>query len=64
MAKDKAEKAVLEYLMAQNRPYSLNDLIQSAQLKEYGKSATQKSLDQLVVVQYFKICVGTFVYNK
>lgn len=56
MAKDKGnktEKAILDYLMAQNRPFAVNDLLQSAHLKEYGKSAIQKSLDQLVVVNYF-----------
>lgn len=42
--------AVLQYLVMQNRPFGLNDLLLSAQLKEYGKSAVQKTLDQLVVV--------------
>lgn len=53
MAKDKEDKtstAVLQYLLAQNRPYAINDLLQSSQLKDLGKSAVQKSLDQLVVV--------------
>lgn len=66
MAKDKGDKtgqAVLEYLIAQNRPYAINDLLQSTQLKEYGKSSIQKSLDQLVVVQYIYTCGGYISFN-
>ncbi|XP_059351123.1 homologous-pairing protein 2 homolog [Daphnia carinata] len=51
MAKDGKDisAAVLKYLVMQNRPFALNDLLLSAQLKDYGKTAVQKSLDQLVV---------------
>ena len=58
MAKDKDEKkeeAVLSFLIAQNRPFSLNDLLLNQQLKELGKAALQKSLDQLVVVRLLKL---------
>ena len=58
MAKDKDEKkeeAVLSFLIAQNRPFSLNDLLLNQQLKELGKAAVQKSLDQLVVVRLLKL---------
>lgn len=51
MAKDGKDTsaAVLQYLVMQNRPFALNDLLLSAQLKECGKTAVQKALDQLVV---------------
>ena len=46
-------KAVLTFLMTQNRPYSTNDLLASSALKELGKATIQKNLDQLVVVMFF-----------
>ena len=49
-SKDKTNTAVLQYLMMQNRPFAVNDLLQSAQLKDFGKAAVQKTLDQFVVV--------------
>lgn len=53
MGKDKENPvnlAVLQYLTNQNRPFSVNDLLASSILKEHGKAAIQKALDQLVVV--------------
>ncbi len=50
---EKTEQVVLNYLIVQNRPFSINDLLQSTQLKDHGKAAVQKSLDQLVVVRFF-----------
>lgn len=41
-----ATPAVLKYLQNQNRPFSANDLVSN--LKDYGKSAIQKGLDDLV----------------
>lgn len=60
MAKEKkneTNEAVLQYLQMQNRPFSINDLLQNATLKELGKAAVQKALDQLVVVCIFN-CFG------
>ncbi|XP_024936885.1 homologous-pairing protein 2 homolog [Cephus cinctus] len=42
-----ATEAVCEYLKIQNRPYSVNDIVMNLH-NEYGKSAVQKALDQLV----------------
>lgn len=58
MGKDKETKtdvAVLEYLKVQNRPYAINDLLQSTSLKDLSKSAVQKSLEQLVAVSNYSI---------
>lgn len=41
-----AEKAVLEYVKAQNRPYSSNDIFNNLH-KEHGKTAIIRALDQL-----------------
>jgi hypothetical protein len=49
-SKDKTSTAVLQYFIMQNRPFAVNDLLQSAQLKDFGKAAVQKTLDQFVVV--------------
>ena len=55
MGKDSKEsgsnEAVLQFLMTNNRPYSINDLAGSTALKELGKAAIQKNLDQLVIVR-------------
>ncbi|XP_046646824.1 homologous-pairing protein 2 homolog [Daphnia pulicaria] len=48
-SKDKTSTAVLQYFIMQNRPFAVNDLLQSAQLKDFGKAAVQKTLDQFVV---------------
>lgn len=53
MVKDKenpTSQAILQFLMTNNRPYSANDLVGSTALKEHGKAAIQKCLDQLVIV--------------
>lgn len=50
---DATVKAVLQFMTSQNRPYSTNDLVGSTALKELGKAAIQKSLDQLVVVCHY-----------
>ncbi|OXA51232.1 homologous-pairing protein 2 homolog [Folsomia candida] len=42
-----AVDAVLDYLKAQNRPYSVNDIVLNLH-KEHGKTAVQKALDKLV----------------
>lgn len=63
MAKDKEDKtsqATLQYLIVQNRPFAINDLLQNAQLKDFGKSAVQKSIDQLVVVSNFRNLVNYY----
>lgn len=41
------ESAVEDYLRAQNRPYSANDIVLNLH-KEHGKTAVQKALDLLV----------------
>jgi len=41
--------AVLGYLRSQNRPYSVNDIVQNLH-KEHGKTAVQKAVDKLVQV--------------
>jgi len=53
MVKEKQDKVgedIFQFMKSQNRPYSLNDLVQSAALKEHGKTALSKSLDQLIIV--------------
>ncbi len=44
-----ATGAVFDYLQAQNRPYSVNDIVLNLH-KEHGKTAVQKALDKLVQV--------------
>jgi 26S proteasome regulatory subunit (ATPase 3-interacting protein) len=44
-----AVEAVLDYLRTQNRPYSVNDIVQNLH-KEHGKAAVQKAVDKLVQV--------------
>jgi len=60
MAKEKQDKVgedIFQFMKSQNRPYSLNDLVQSSSLKEHGKAALSKSLDQLIVVSFvFPLC--------
>lgn len=41
-----AEKAILDYVKAQNRPYSSNDIFNNLH-KEHGKTAVVRALDQL-----------------
>lgn len=43
-----ATAAVYNYMKTQNRPYSVNDIVTNLH-NEFGKSAVQKSMDQLVV---------------
>lgn len=42
-----ATEAVFKYLESTNRPYSANDIVQNMH-KEFGKTAVQKALDDLV----------------
>lgn len=42
-----AAEATYKYLRLQNRPYSANDIVENLH-KEFGKTAVQKALDQLV----------------
>ncbi|CAG7824617.1 unnamed protein product [Allacma fusca] len=42
-----AEKSVLDYLTKQNRPYSLNDIVNNL-LNAFGKAVVQKAIDKLV----------------
>lgn len=46
-SKNPTYSAVLEYLKAQNRPYSAIDIVNNLH-KEHGKTAVQKALDLLV----------------
>ncbi|XP_044743350.1 homologous-pairing protein 2 homolog [Chrysoperla carnea] len=55
-----ATNTVLKYLEAQNRPYSANDLVTN--LKDLGKAAVQKALDQLVETK--KIIEKTYGKQK
>jgi 26S proteasome regulatory subunit (ATPase 3-interacting protein) len=48
-----ATGAVFDYLQAQNRPYSVNDIVLNLH-KEHGKTAVQKALDKLVQVDLDK----------
>lgn len=43
-----AEKAILDYVKAQNRPYSSNDIFNNLH-KEHGKTAVVRALDQLAL---------------
>jgi 26S proteasome regulatory subunit (ATPase 3-interacting protein) len=45
-----AVEGVLKYLIGQNRPYSVNDVVQNLH-KEFGKTAVQKAVDVLVMVR-------------
>ena len=40
-------KAVYDYLVSTNRPYSVNDIVMNLH-KEHGKAAVQRVLDQMV----------------
>ena len=51
---DGVEQAVLDYLLAQNRPYSTNDVVQNLH-NTHGKSAVQKALDCLVAAKKVRI---------
>lgn len=42
-----ATEGVLKYLQSTNRPYSANDIVLNMH-KEFGKTAVQKALDDLV----------------
>lgn len=42
-----ATKAVLAYMQKENRPFSVNDIVQNLN-KEFGKTAIQKGVDELV----------------
>lgn len=42
-----AAEAVFKYLQQTNRPYSANDIMMNLH-KEFGKTAIQKALDELV----------------
>ncbi len=46
-SKSDTKSAVLSYLVAQNRPYSTNDVVSNLH-NEHGKTAVQKCLDLLV----------------
>ncbi|XP_054274925.1 homologous-pairing protein 2 homolog [Macrosteles quadrilineatus] len=45
-----AVEGVYKYLQSTNRPYSANDIVQNMH-KEFGKTAVQKALDDLVTQQ-------------
>ena len=47
-------KAVNDYLISTNRPYSVNDIVMNLH-KEHGKAAVQRVLDQLVEENKMKI---------
>lgn len=53
------EDVVFEYLKKQNRPYNVLDIFNNLH-KEYGKSAVQRGIDQLVAAS--KVCEK--VYGK
>ena len=42
------QKIVLKYMADQNRPYSTNDIVMNLR-KEFGKTAVQNALDNLVI---------------
>jgi 26S proteasome regulatory subunit (ATPase 3-interacting protein) len=48
-----ATQAVKAYLEKTNRPYSANDILQNLH-KEWGKTALQKSLDELVAQEVIR----------
>ena len=47
-------KAVYDYLVSTNRPYSVNDIVMNLH-KEHGKAAVQRVLDQMVEEDKLKI---------
>ena len=47
-------KAVFDYLVSTNRPYSVNDIVMNLH-KEHGKAVVQRVLDQLVEENRIKI---------
>ena len=47
-------KAVYDYLVSTNRPYSVNDIVMNLH-KEHGKAAVQRVLDQMVEENKIKI---------
>ena len=47
-------KAVYDYLVSTNRPYSVNDIVMNLH-KEHGKAAVQRVLDQMVAEEKLKI---------
>ena len=49
-----SQKAVLDYLVSTNRPYSVNDIVMNLH-KEHGKAVVQRVLDQLVEQDQIKI---------
>ena len=48
------QKAVYDYLVSTNRPYSVNDIVMNLH-KEHGKAAVQRVLDQMVAEEKLKI---------
>ena len=44
------QQIVLKYMADQNRPYSTNDIVMNLR-KEFGKTAVQNALDNLVIEQ-------------
>ena len=42
------QKIVLKYMADKNRPYSTNDIVMNLR-KEFGKTAVQNALDNLVI---------------
>ena len=42
------QQVVLKYMADQNRPYSTNDIVMNLR-KEFGKTAVQNALDNLVI---------------
>ena len=42
------QQIVLKYMADQNRPYSTNDIVMNLR-KEFGKTAVQNALDNLVI---------------
>ena len=42
------QQIVLKYMTDQNRPYSTNDIVMNLR-KEFGKTAVQNALDNLVI---------------
>lgn len=49
-----SQKAVFDYLVSTNRPYSVNDIVMNLH-KEHGKAVVQRVLDQLVEQDKIKI---------
>ena len=49
-----SQKAVLDYLVSTNRPYSVNDIVMNLH-KEHGKAVVQRVLDQLVEQDQIKM---------